>query len=478
MFRRLIFSLLIALVALGASASAALATTPGRWDPVTAANGANTDQVGLLRTPDGKLHVIWQRRIGVGTDLVQTILTADGTAGPTQTIASGWSGIGAPAIIRDDAGGLLIVAGATSSLNPGAISEIAAWRSSDGGATWTLQPTNAATGGGFAYDFAATSGADGSTPFFAWGTTFGLFVHRGTDAATPAGDFQNTAGFGCCGYDPGLALDGATGRLVVAWYSNATSHPGVFAQTVDQSSGAPGGSAALMPGSATNYSGTPRSSSTLAHTPIVGRFGKPGVFVAYPGNYPITTRVVLWRVGAARSSVLATRAAGLRNVGIAATPSGRLWAFWSANDRIYARRSSPSLASWGAVTSIPVRRGTTTTFKLAGNAQESTLDVLAAFAGSASGVQTWHSQIQPGLTLTTAPAALRMTSTRSVTLKVTDAGQPIRGASVRFGTHSATTSRSGTVRFTVGPFPRPTQIFATAAKTGYVDARTSVHVTR
>lgn len=478
MSRRLMFSLLVALAALCASASPALATTPGHWDPVTAANGANTDQVGLLRTPDGELHVIWQRRNGVGTDLVQTIVSADGTAGPAQTIASGWSGIGAPAIIRDGAGGLLIVAGATSSLDPGAISQIGAWRSSDAGATWTLQPTNAATGGGFADDFTASIGADGSTPFFAWGTTFGLFVHRGTDAATPAGNFQSTAGFGCCGYDPGLALDGASGRLVVAWYSNATGHPGVFAQTVDQSSGAPVGSPALMPGSATNYNGTAQSSSTLAHTPIVGRLGKPGIFVAYPGNYPTTTRVVLWRVGAARSSVLATRAAGLRNVGIAATPSGRLWAFWSADDDIYARRSNSSLTAWGAVTSIPVPRGTTTIYKLAGNAQNNVLDLLAAFAGSASGVQTWHSQIEPGLTLTAAPAALRMTSTSSVTLTVTDAGQRIRGARVRFGTHSATTSRSGTVSFTVGPFSRPMQISATAAKTGYIDARASVHVTR
>lgn len=478
MARRLVASLLVALVALAVSASAALATTPGHWDPVTAANGSNTYQVGLLRTPDGKLHVVWQRGNGVGTDLVQTVLTASGTVGPAQTIASDWTGIGPPAIVRDGGGGLLILAGATSSLTPGAISEIGAWRSSDAGASWTLQPTNAATGGGFADDFAASIGADGSTPFFGWGTTFGLFVHRGTDAATPAGDFQSTTGFGCCGYDPGLALDGASGRLVVAWYSNATGHPGVFAQTVDQSTGAPVGSPALMPGSATNYSGTRQSSSTLAHTPIVGRLGMPGVFVAYPGNYPITTRVLLWRVGAARSSVLATRAAGLRNVGLAATPSGRLWAFWSANDRIYARRSSTSLASWGAVTSIPVRGGTTAIFKLAGNAQDTELDVLAAFAGSASGVQTWHSQIRPGLTLTAAPAALRAASTSSVTLKVTDAGQPISGATVRFGTRSATTSSSGTVRFTVGPFPRPTHISATASKTGYVDARASVHVTR
>jgi hypothetical protein len=460
--------------------SAALATKPGHWDPVTAANGRNIDQVGLQRTPDGRLHVVWQRKNGDNADLVQTVLAADGSVGPAQTIASDWIGIGPPAIARDANGGLLILAGATSSLDPGAIQDAAAWRSSDGGATWTLQPGDAAHGAGFADDVGAAIGFDGLTPFFAWGTTFGLFVHRGTDGAVGANDFQGHAGFGCCGYDPGLARDGASGQLVVAWYSNATNHQGVFAQAVDQASGAPLGSPSAMPGSTTRFSGSVNSSSSLAHTPIVARAGKSGVFLAYPGNYPTTTRVVVWRFGAAKSTVIATRAAGLANLGIAATPSGRLWAFWSGGGRIYARRSNAKLSAWGAVTSIPVRKGTGAIYKLAGNAQDGVLDVVGSFQGSGAGVQAWHSQIQAGLTLTASPAQLKTGGTHAheLKLKVTDAGEPVTGATVTLGAKSARSGPNGTATFSVGPFARPTTLAGRASKVGYVDGLASVRVVK
>jgi len=35
------------------------------------------------------------------------------------------------------------------------------------------------------------------------------------------------------------------------------------------------------------------------------RPGRPGAYVAYPGNYPTTTKVLLWRVGATGSALVA-----------------------------------------------------------------------------------------------------------------------------------------------------------------------------
>lgn len=458
----------------------AQAGRPGVWTPITAADGSNIDQVGLARTADGSLHVAWQRRTpghGVHDDLLQTVVSPGGAAGASQTIAADWVGIGSPSLAVAGDGSLFLAAGATQTSDVGAIDSIAAWRSVDGGASWST-PVRATQGGGFADDLGLAFGADGATPFIGWGSTFGLYVHPGLNPETPPGDFQGGNGFGCCGYSPGIARDGASGQLVVTWHSNATGHSGVFAQQVDQASGAPVGGATLMPGSTTAYGGRQETSYSIAHTPIVARPGRAGLYVAYAGGYPTTKRVVVWRYGASRSSVVATRSGGLGDVGIAATPEGRLWAFWSAGGRVWARRSNASATSWGAITSTPVRRGTQTVFKLQGDAQDGLLDLFGAFSGSSPGVQTWHTQVRAGLTLTATPASARAgaRAPRAIRLKVTDAGDPVAGARVTLGAARGFTGAGGTVTLNIPAGARRGARTARAIRMGYVDGTATVRV--
>jgi hypothetical protein len=474
------FAALSAVAAPAVLPAAASAGRPGVWTAVTSADGANIDQVGLARTPDGRLHVAWQRKTpghDVDDDLMQTVVEPDGAVGAAQTIASDWIGIGSPSLARAADGSLLLVAGATSTLDPGAISSIGAWRSTDGGASWSA-PVRATRDGGFADDLGLAFGSDGATPFIAWGSTFGLFVNRGVDPAVVPGNFQSANGFGCCGYSPGLARDEASGQLVVAWHSNATGHLGVFAQEVDQATGNPVGGAKLMPGSVSTYAGRKDTSYSLAHTPIVSRPGRAGLYLAYEGGYPTTRRVVVWRYGATRSTIVATREQGVRTVGIAATPEGRLWAFWSGGGRIWARRSNRAATAWGAITSTPVRRGTDTVYKLAGNAQSGLLDVFGAFAGTAPGVQTWHTQLRAGLSLTAAPARATAGARRAqpITFGVTDAGEPVAGAKVTLGGASATTGARGTVTLAIPAGARRGPRTARATRAGYVDATAVVRV--
>lgn len=460
--------------------AAAQAGRPGTWTAVTAADGSNTDQVGLARTPDGRLHVAWQRKTpgnSVNDDLLQTIVTANGSVGAAQTIASNWIGIGSPSLAVAGDGSLLLAAGATNTLDPGAIDSIATWRSGDGGASWSA-PVRSTQGGGFADDLGLVFGADGTTPFVGWGSTFGLFVHRGLDPAATPGNFQTGAGFGCCGYSPGIARDAASGQLVVAWHSNATGHVGVFAQQVDQATGSPTGAPALMPGSTTSYDGRVETSYSLAHTPIAGRPGRAGVWLAYAGGYPTTRRVVVWRYGAARASVIATRSEGLDDVGIAVTPEGRLWVFWTGGRDVYARRSNPAGTAWGAITAAPMPRGTQTSFKLAGDAQDGLLDLFGAFERSGPGVQTWHTQLRAGLTLTATPARARAGArgVQDVRLRVTDAGAPVAGATVRLGRARAFTGAGGTVTLGIPAGARRSTLTARATRTGYVDGIAAIRV--
>jgi hypothetical protein len=457
--------------------AAARATVPGHWDAVTAATGANIDQVALLRTPDGSLHVVWHQEpqgSDVGTALMQTVITAGGAVGPAQTIASGWAGIGDPTIMRAASGQILLFAPATrsaSALDP--LQSIAQWTSSDGGATWNLSPQPVASNGGFADPLGGALAPDGATPFIAWGTTDGLWVHRGTDPTVAGTNLQSASGFNCCGYDPDVAVDGATGAITVAWYALVDQGNAVYARTVDPSTGAATGATLRMPG--TLNADTPDQRIGLTGVP-----GKPGVFAAYTGGGASSTKILVWKVGAATSTTVAASPAGeLRTPSISVTPDGRLWVAWAAKGRIWARRSNRARTVWGTTTSIPDRSHTATVYKLATSAQSGVLDVLAAFSPSVTGgVQTWHSQIDPGLTVAAALAHPQVRPGHHAKLKITvsDAGNAVSHAQVTVAGHHVHTGGPGTVTVTLGPFRRTTTLHVQAQKAGYAPGAATVRV--
>jgi hypothetical protein len=65
-----------------------------------------------------------------------------------------------------------------------------------------------------------------------------------------------------------------------------------------------------------------------------------------------------------------------------------------------------------------------------------------------------------------------------VTLKVTDAGSPVKGATVKIGGKSAKTGAGGSASFTLGPFRQAQLLRARATKPGYAAASASVRVRR
>jgi hypothetical protein len=466
--------LALALFALGPVA-AAQATKPGHWDPVTSANGVNIDQIATVRTPDGRVHVIWHHHTTPSTDsLVQTVLAPNGSVGGPQEIASGWAGVGDSVILRDSAGRLLVFSPATrssSAIDP--LNSIEQWTSPGGGGAWALTPSPVVTGAGFSDPLGGALGPDRTTPFIAWTTTDGVFVHRGSDPSTTSTNLEQAAGFACCGYDPGVALDSSSGAVIVAWYALVNQGNAVYARALNPATGAPTGATLSMPG--TRNAVTPDQRIGLT-----GRPGKSGVYAAYNGGGASQNKVLVWRVGAASASTLATRhSTELRDPAIAATPDGRLWVAWSASGRIWARRSNPAANKWGAETSIPVRHGTGTVYKVALNASAGPLDVFGAFAPSAgSGVQTWHSQILPALTLTVSPKKLAVAKGKHVNaeLTVTDAGAPVKGARVRLGAGSANTNPTGAVKLTLGPIAHTTSFTLRVTKSGYTAASIRIRV--
>jgi len=454
----------LATLALASSAHAA------GWQRVTAPDGANTDQVSLLRTGDGTLHVAWRHGAPNSDSLMHTAIGVDGKLGATSPVVTGWADIQNPAIVAVP-GGIRMFWGAirtTESTEPNR--EMSTAFSSDGGTTWALQPGDVVQSGAQAYasPTAAATLPDGTT-LQSWYGTLGTWVHSGLTPATPNFDFQ--APLGQYGNLPGIAADSA-GRAVVAWYSNASGHLGVYAQDV-AADGSPVGGAANMPGTSDMQVGQ------TGRTPIAARAGG-GFFVAYPAGYPSLNRIRVWRVGASKS-VLVGKATGGASATVTGDQKGRMWVVWEddrgADPIVYARRSNGAATEWGAAVVAGRPKGAASSYDVDASAiGGSALDVFGVFAlGSGTPLATYTRRVLPGLTLLAKGAPRRGKDTK-VEFTVLDAGDPVKGASVKAGGRGSTTNAKGKVILTVHSKAKKLTAHATAG--GYTEATRTLKVRR
>jgi len=451
-------------ILLGAMPSA----TAAGWRPVTTPDQSSVDQVGVLRSPDGVLHVAWSRPAGPNTeDLLHTTIARNGRVGSTNPIQSGWTGFQNAALLLDPAGIRAFVGAIRSTDSTDPQDELNTLFSSDGGASWTLQPGNVVPDGGQAYGspVAATMLPSGST-LQAWAGTLGTWVHSGLSPATPNHDFQ--APLGNYGYDPNLATD-AAGRTVLAWYSSATGHLGVLAQDV-AADGSPVGAAVTMPGTSDMAIGM------SGRTPLVARSGG-GFYVAYPTGYPAMNRVRVWRVGSTKAPAVARLGMGNHPVALAAAPDGRLWVVWADSRRgaarVLARRSNKGATRFGAVVNAGRTVKAPATYQLGASPIGDALDVLANFnIGTQPRSATYHRRILPGLTLRARPGRLRRGVRQGVTFEASDAGDPVAGVHVKAGGESGDTARDGSVTLRVPG----RALTARATKAGYTAAARRMRV--
>lgn len=459
--------LLALLVSVLVAAPIAHAGPPGTWTQLGDANLANIDQVALARGADGVLHAVWTIPAANNDTLVHDAIQPNGTAAAPNVIQTGWASISNTPDVLAAPDGLRVLFGGIRTINQGETNDNEnTATSTDGGATWSLVPGNVVKGdSAYGSDVGAALLPDG-TPLFAWGGTgSGVFVHRGLDQGSANFPIQGQLG-SCCGYSPDVAVDTKSGAAFVTWYSNATDHFGVFAQSLDPATGTPSGAPAQMPGSTTVFNGTPNSSQMLARTPIAARAGG-GVYVAYPGGYPTAKQVRLWRIADSKSVVLAD--SNFDHIAsLAADPDGRLWVFWverGSSQQTFARRSNKSATTFGPAVKLKHPAGQQSAFKIDGNAQSGALDIVVLW-GNASGKQAqWHTQILPGLDISASPSKISRSKSTAVEFTVSDP-DPVKGAKVKAGGKTATTDSKGHATITLGP-TKAKSIAATVTKAGY-----------
>jgi hypothetical protein len=461
-------------------AAPALAGTPGTWTRFTGAKGSNIDQIGLARTLDGVLHVVYQSQGAIDPshpDIFERPIGLDGTVGTGVAVQSNWASLSAPDLVTTpDGAGLAAFFGGIRSTNPGETNqELNLAYSADAGATWSLAPGSVvASGAAYAAPAAATRLAD--VYWEGWGGTgAGAFVHRGISPSTPNISLQDRIGGGCCGYDVNLATDDTTNTVLAAWFSNATDEQGVFAQVFD-AAGTPVGNPTLMPGSTTLYQGKAESSSGLERVPLVAVPGRHFA-LAYPSGYPSSKNIVVWVPPSATSTKIATVNGNVAGVGLAAGADGRLWVAWSQSTTLFARRSNAAGTAWGAIVHIGPPKKTASIWKVDADVNPGGLLDLFANLDTPNSTAFWHTQVLPGLSLAASPVTLHRKVKTKVTFAAADAGDPLGGVAVKVGSVSGTTASDGKVTLTLGPFAKKTKsVNATGKLAGYTTAHRTLKV--
>ncbi|HEY7178805.1 MAG TPA: hypothetical protein VH305_06495 [Gaiella sp.] len=416
---------LVPLVALAATVSAS-AGAPGTWTRLTDPTGRNTDEAGLVRTPDGVLHVFWRRHGGVGKEsVVHTTVGPTGKVGGSATVLGGFGAVDNPdAIVTGDQRLRVFFAGLGSSPGEGGVVSATAPLS---GAGWTREGIRvSSTTSSVGPVGAGVTGA--GAPAFSYSYSFHLGFHVGLDPG--ASDEELQPDNQCCDYLPDVATDAAGGRTMLAWFSLAKGREGIWAQQVLPSVGAP----VRAPGSVSGgnfVAGDQR-------TELVARRGGPGVYLAYCSGYPTCKQTMLWRVGSAKP-IAAGGSPDVEDPNAAPGPDGRLWVMWHDGQHsrtIFVRRTNKAVTRFGPLLRVRPPGGATAIWKLNGEGSVGPLDLLAAVT-TGSSLATWHTQVLPPLAL----AAARTKGT--VAFRVTDAGDPVAGAKVHVGGKTLTTNAAG-----------------------------------
>ncbi|MGE5274680.1 MAG: hypothetical protein ACM3QU_13100 [Verrucomicrobiota bacterium] len=436
-------ALVIAAAVLAVGVGSAAPAAPS-WTRISGPNNAG-DQLGLARTPDGTLHVIWNRGNQAPSSIFDTRVSASGASRGTTTVTGHWEGArnGLVLLVMPDKTLRLVATGDHSS--PGSNGGISTFTAPASGASWTLQPE---VWGG---PIAAASSVIGATL-----TKDGQLVTgwRGTAAVgIPPSSIPQTA------YAPfqlatHLATDAGSGAVVLAGVYGG-GKGGVYVQQVLPSTG----KAVVLSDGGNNNDYVEGLSA---------RIGAPGVYVAYAD----TKAVHLYRYGGSSKTLArgpftsATACAG---------PDGRLWVAWGDNNNeLFITRSNRAVGGYEPVQKLRLPQQTRNGLRfLQCEGSAGPADLFAEVLDKANGLGFWRTHVLALFSLQARAAARpKNAATARVTISARDAGDPVPGATISVGGRRLKTDASGTVLLTLKPGTHP----VSGAAAGYATASVKVTV--
>jgi hypothetical protein len=418
-----------------------IGTIPGTGGPVE----------GVVRTPDGILHLIYPTSSSGAQGLTSTAITASGAIGaPVTALSTDW-GATPPGLVVLPNGMLEGIFGAISPATFTPPNEATIWgiTSSDGGATWS-QPVDVRSGPTLeaqAYNAAITAQMSGTTPVVTLPQAGNLVIQQGLGLNSPA--YLATNSTDDFATDVDSALDAGTGQVIASWISLASTG-GPYLQAVAPSAGTP----QLVPG------------KTRPETVITGRDKGPGVFAGYTTD---GKHVRLIRYGGGTVAVGSPASVTPAAIGVATGIDGRVWVMWgSDNGKLAVTRSNMAVTKFEPVQVLTDHL--LTLERLAGDGRLGPLDLLVdEIADTTPTLPTgvYHARVLPELSAAIDVKSVKnkkkLVTAHKLTITVTDAGDAVSGAKVTVKGHTAKTNVHGVAKITLpGASTAKVQLTATA----------------
>jgi len=419
-------------VALLATASAPAAVTFTRVTTLGVGPGPN---FGMTRTGNGMLHLVYQTTKSATsftpTGLATRSISGTGTVGPQVQALSSWRTT-RPGLVALPDGSLVSVFGAISPHGSQA-SGIWAVSSSDGGATWA-PPKNV---GSHSALEALTYGSDitmqmaGATPVLTMAPAGSVVVQRGLGTGSSTQRVTNSSD-GFAG-DVDSAADPASHEVVASW-SSLAGKGGDYMQAVAPTLGKP----QLVPG------------ELRSELVISGRDTGLGVFAAYTTD---NTHVRLLRYGGGSETVGKRSGVLAAELGTATGVDGRIWVMWgSDNGGVAVTRSNKAVTRFEPIQHV--NPNAFTLYRLSGDGRLGPLDLfvdeIPTSKPTLPPAGTFHARVLPE---PSAKASVTKVKTKKGKLKayklkvhVTDAGDPLSGATVAAAGKQATSNTTGVAK--------------------------------
>jgi len=419
----------------------------GIWTAVSPGMNVESPAPALWVSPNGVGYDVFARQVGPSNftyEAVRLSLLGSVASGPTDIFAIHWGSLQfGPAILGDGAVPVLVFSGLRGTTGP--YSRGCVYGAVGGAGKWTVQPWSLSSDCLNPQPAAAENANSGKVLAAAWnggwvggtGVNYRIGVSPVIPAPPPDKHILVTK---ATALPTGMANDiNGNGHFFVAWnqvFSVPGGRDGVYVQDVTA-----GGPVRKAPNTGTN---------TVSNDfPVFSRLAMTnanfhgGVFLAYCANVS-PCRLLLWRVGAAKA-VPVPSSADAFGVSIAQGPQGRIWVAWTnhASNRVFVTRTNKADTRFGVVRSYATPCFEDGLLGLGGTPL-SRLDIGMSCVNTAKlQEEQYVTQVRAGLSLSF-PSPVHVPSAGlNIQITVTDAGDPVIGATVKVDGKTATTNGAG-----------------------------------
>jgi hypothetical protein len=453
-----------------------------QWTKISGDTGLAQASAGLLRTADGRLHVAWATHEGANTfSLHYSTVAGRARLVKTGVIISKWTGISMyPRLVPAPGGGIRLVftGGDGQNGSPYNLGAMYSATASAAGTAWSL------TKGSLSHstlvpltDTAAATEQDG-TPVAAWAAGPAVDYHVGVSPTTPspAPDSAVSLPVGSDAVGPTLAR-ASTGAVSVAWFTSSShSDQGYWVDQILPSKKAP----VKAPGS-----GAPNLGDNEPHAAVAfaARAGG-GSYLAYcvATKTQRCDHIALWKVGAARASTVpGSSGKNAFYPAIAAGPGGHLWVLWydPTSARVDVIRTNSAVTRFGALRALTGPPKLEVLSALRAEGSQGPLDVVSLAQQTTAGATPayWDTQLLPTLRIAASATKVSHTKSTTITFTVTDTGDPVSNATIKFLGKTVHTNSHGTASVKVPKGTAKGKHDAVTSKNGYVSASLTITVT-